>query len=351
MMNGVSLFSSAGIGEVYLKEIGVNIVVANEVLEERAKLYKAIFPHSKMIVGDILDGKIYKKILDESGEKVDFLLATPPCQGMSIAGKSRSLPEMFKDKRNYLFFRIVDFIKNKLPDFVLIENVPRLLKLELYHDGKRRNVVDLLKQEFGNKYVIESDILDAADYGVPQRRLRAIIKMYKKGFKWRSLKKEHKVSVREAIGDLPSLESGQVSNIKWHFARTHTEKQIFYMKHTATGKSAFENKKNYPMKDNGERLKGYNTTYRRIDWHLPSPTITIRNDAISSQRNVHCGRLLTDGTYSDARVLTPLELMILSSLPANWNIPDDTPELLLRRCLGECIPPLMTKKIVSQISK
>lgn len=84
---------------------------------------------------------------------------------------------------------------------------------------------------------------------------------------------------------------------------------------------------------------------------VPAPTITIRNDCIASQRNVHPGRPLLDGTYSNARVLTPLELMILTSLPRNWNIPDDTPELLIRQCIGESIPPLMLKKIIEMIGK
>ena len=98
-------------------------------------------------------------------------------------------------------------------------------------------------------------------------------------------------------------------------------------------------------------MKAYGSTYRRIKWNEPAPTITIRNDAISSQRNVHPGKKRKNGEYSDARVLTPLEIMILSSLPEDWNVPSDTPELLLRRCIGESIPPLLTKKIISCIGK
>jgi DNA (cytosine-5)-methyltransferase 1 len=121
------------------------------------------------------------------------------------------------------------------------------------------------------------------------------------------------------------------------------------MKNTPTGKSAFENKKYYPQKENGEKIKSYMTTYRRIKWGEPSPTITMRNDAISSQLNVHPGKRLRDGTYSDARVLTPLELMILSSLPENWNVPQNTPETLIRKCLGESVPPLLLKKVICGI--
>ena len=93
------------------------------------------------------------------------------------------------------------------------------------------------------------------------------------------------------------------------------------------------------------------STYRRIKWNEPAPTITIRNDAISSQRNVHPGRRLKNGQFSDSRVLTPLELILLSSLPKNWKLPENVSELLIRRCLGECVPPLLTKKIISKINK
>ena len=58
---------------------------------------------------------------------------------------------------------------------------------------------------------------------------------------------------------------------------------------------------------------------------------------------------MSDNIYSDARVLTPLELMLLNSLPENWNIPNDTPELLIRQCIGESIPPLMIKSLVEGI--
>ena len=65
--------------------------------------------------------------------------------------------------------------------------------------------------------------------------------------------------------------------------------------------------------------------------------------------NVHPGRKIENETYSDARVLTPLELMLLSSLPEKADIPEETSEILLRKCLGESVPPLFIKKLVSGI--
>ncbi len=348
---GVSLFSSAGIAEQYLHDEGIDIVVANELLPERAKLYQAQYPNSKMICGDILNNDIFNTIIASTPSKVDFLLASPPCQGMSVAGKNRTVKQMLMDDRNFLVFKIIEFIKIKKPNYVLIENVPTFFKLELPYNGQLFRVIDILNFNFGEKYNIEPEVYDAAEYGVAQRRTRAIIKMYYKQAKWGTPTKTNVVTVRDTIGYLPSIEAGEKSDVKWHFARKHAMKHIEWMRYTPTGRTAIDNPIYFPVKENGERVNAYNTAYRRINWDEPAPTITIRNDAISSQLNVHPGRLKVDGTYSDARVLTPLELMLLSSLPADWNIPDDTPELLIRKCIGECIPPLLVKQIVSKINK
>ena len=223
------------------------------------------------------------------------------------------------------------------------------LKLFLPYKGKLLNIQDILHNEFSFKYNIDIDILDSAEFETPQRRKRAIIKIFKKGLSWGWPSRHKIVNAKAAIGHLPSLESGEKSNIPFHYARKHIDRHVLWMKHTPTGKSAFENIVHFPKKDDGTRIKGYESTYRRIRWDEPAPSITMRNDAISSQRNVHPGHKLSDGTYSDARVLTPLELLLLTSLPNDWNIPIDTPEILIRQCLGECVPPKLISNIINSI--
>ena len=61
-LKGISLFASAGIGETYFKDIGIDIVVANELIERRANLYKAISPETDVICGDITDENIFREI-------------------------------------------------------------------------------------------------------------------------------------------------------------------------------------------------------------------------------------------------------------------------------------------------
>ena len=350
-MKGISLFSSAGIAELLFNELDIEIVLANELLEKRAKFYKDYHENKNIIVGDIKDKKVKDEIYKYLDQDIEFLMATPPCQGVSNLGKNKSQEAMIEDDRNFLIFDVMEIIDKFDFKYILIENVPRYLKMYFPYKKKHLLLEDILKKKYGGKYEIDIKVLNSKDYGVPQNRERAIIKIYKKGLKWEEPIKEPEINLKKAIGKLPTLESGETSKIKYHFARNHTEDHILWMKNTPTGKSAFQNEVYYPKKRTGERIKGFLSTYKRMDWLKPSPTITMRSDAISVQSNVHPGRKLKNGTYSDARVLTPLELMLLSSLPQDWNIPDNTPELLIRKCIGECIPPLLIKSIVAQINQ
>lgn len=343
----VSLFSSAWIAEYFLSDAWIDIICANEIVPERASLYEKIY--GKHIVNwDIMDDNIFNELIKKSWD-FDFLIAWPPCQWVSVAWKNRTLEMMIKDSRNFLIKRVIEFTKIKKPSYILIENVPAYLKLLLPYKNKTCWIIDILIDEFWEEYEIEHKILDASDYWVPQKRLRLIIKLFKKWLsRWRPEKKP-KISVKEAIWHLPSLESGDVSDIPLHYARKHTKNHVNWMRATPTGCSAIHNVSDYPCKSNWERIKSYESSYRRIKRDEPSPTITMRNDAISSQRNVHPWRDLWNGQYSDARVMTPLELIILSSIPEQNKIPLDTPEWLIRKCLWECIPPLLIKSIVEKI--
>ena len=93
---GASLFSSSGIAEYYFEEIGIDIKTANELLPRRAKLYEYFYPNANMITGSICDEDIFNKVLaDIKKNNPKFLIATPPCQGMSTLGKK----EYSTDKR------------------------------------------------------------------------------------------------------------------------------------------------------------------------------------------------------------------------------------------------------------
>ena len=346
MIKGTSLFCNVGIAETYLKKYDIDIVVANELLKDRAKFYKFCYPDTDVVTGDITDDEIFNLVVKKSKEcGVEFLLATPPCQGMSVAGKMDE-----HDPRNSLIIKVVDFIKEVNPKNVIIENVPTMLKTSILINDEKIKIVDYINSELGNDYKISFNILNAADYGTPQTRNRTIVLMSKLG-DWKLPEKQRQITVRDAIGWLPSLESGQKSDIKYHFAPRHNERHILWMKHTPTGKSAFDNKIYFPQKEDGTRIKGFSTTYKRMSWDKPAPTITMCNGGISSQNNVHPGRLLKDGTYSDARVLSLKELMILTGLPDDWEIPEWASENLVRKVIGEGVPPKLIEAIIKNMPR
>lgn len=347
-MKGISLFSSAGIAETYLNDCGIEIVCACELLPKRADLHKWLYPKCKMVCGDITNTEIYNEVKKEALEKqCKFLLATPPCQGMSSLGKK----DYDNDKRNYLIFYAMDMIDDCDFDYILIENVPKFLQLFFPFNNEIKLLVDIFKEKYSDKYNIDSFVLNAKDYGVPQSRPRGFIRLWKKGLKWGSPTIQKEITLKDAIGHLPSLESGEDSGIKWHFAKVHNEREIIAMRHTQEGKSAMVNEYYYPKKPNGERIKGFHNTYKRMKWSEPCPARAMNNGNMGGHNNVHPGRPLPDGTRSDARVLTLRELFIVSSLPADWDLPEWCSDNLIRTVIGEAIPPMFSKSIIEKIGK
>ena len=376
-MKILSLFSNIGVAEAYLQDIGFEVAVANELLEKRAKLYSKIYPKTHMICGDITNKKIFNKIIEESKiMDVKAIMATPPCQGMSTVGQK--LPN---DARNYLICQVVEIIKEINPQYVMIENVPAFLSTKISINNTEILISDFLNRELENDYFIKKDVIDTKNYSVPQSRKRTIILMTRKNQmeQWDIPAKDKKiVTMRDAIGHLPRLDpfitdvteeemleivphyyerEKQAKKIsKWHIPPRHIKRQVIVMQHTPTGKTAFDNEKFFPVKENGDAVKGFRNTYKRQNWDSPAYTVTMDNRKISSQNNVHPGTIEYidkngELIYSDARTLTLYEIMKIMSIPETWIIPPNTSEKFLRRIIGEGIPPLFVKKLFENIRK
>lgn len=347
-MIGISMFSSAGIAETYLEDLNIDIALANELVIERAKYYSHFYPKVDMVVGDIMSEDVFTTYLAKAKAlKPTFLLATPPCQGMSSLGKK----DYVEDERNYLFFAVLNVIDALDLDIIVIENVPKFLKLFFPFKGECLGIVDILKHKYSDKYIIEPIVVNAKDYGVPQSRPRAIIKMYKPTYNWNMPKTHPEISLRQAIGHLPSLKNGEHSSIKYHYALKHSDMHVEVMSHTHEGCSAMKNEVYYPQKANGQKISGFHNTYNRMHWDLPCAAVTTNSGMISGHNNVHPGRLQPDGTYSDARALSLLELLIVSSLPQDWNLPDNYKESTVRTIIGEAIPPKLLYEVLSTLSR
>ena len=373
-LRGVSLFANVGIAEAYLDSIGVDMKVANEFIPQRAHFYQDVYTKTHMICGDIKDDNIRTQIIEEAIERnVNFVMATPPCQGMSMAGNRFEF-----DIRNELIYYAVDVIKRVNPEYALIENVPTILKTKIAVDGEIMLIPDYLKKELGENYIFNNEsLVKAMDYAIPQMRERNIFLLVRKdkNVKWEFPPKERIVTLEEAIGSLPSLDpllregldftlqkfpdyekkkEKAAAISPWHKPPKHSWKQVEWMMHTPSGKSAIYNKVYYPQKENGVHIVAHHNHYRRMAWEKPSRTITQNNGVISSLACVHPGRpYIRDGEvlYSDPRVLTIYEILIVSSLPLDWPIPTWANESLIRKVIGEGIPSKLIKVIVEQLIK
>ena len=373
-LRGVSLFANVGIAEAYLDSIGVDMKVANEFIPQRAHFYQDVYTKTHMICGDIKDDNIRTQIVEEAIERnVNFVMATPPCQGMSMAGNRFEF-----DIRNELIYYAVDVIKRVNPEYALIENVPTILKTKIAVDGEIMLIPDYLKKELGENYIFNKEsLVKAMDYAIPQMRERNIFLLVRKdkNVKWEFPPKERIVTLEEAIGSLPSLDpllregldftlqkfpdyekkkEKAAAISPWHKPPKHSWKQVEWMMHTPSGKSAIYNKVYYPQKENGVHIVAHHNHYRRMAWEKPSRTITQNKGVISSLACVHPGRpYIKDGEvlYSDPRVLTIYEILIVSSLPLDWPIPMWANESLIRKVIGEGIPSKLIKVIVEQLIK
>lgn len=372
-LKGLSLFSNVGIAEAFLEDVGIDILIANEIDPERARFYQDVYPKTHMVCGDITDEQVQRTIINESKEKkVDFIIATPPCQGMSEAGLRLEF-----DERNQLVSCAIKLIKEIRPKFALLENVPQQLKTKIRYGNEVLLIPEYIKKELSSLYNFnDATLVMAKDYGVPQLRERNIFLLVRNDIpiSWEFPNKQKEITLEEAIGNLPSLdpllkegyeftiskfpkyEQKRLEGLKvskWHVPPKHSWKQVEWMMHTPTGKSAIYNDLYFPQKNDGNRIKAHHNNYRRLKWDMPCRTITQNNGVISSLACVHPGRpyLADNGErlYSDARVLTIYELMIVTSLPLDWPIPSWANESLIRRVIGEGIPSKLVKEIVKEL--
>ena len=371
----LSLFSSGGVAEAHLEDLGIEILIANEIKKDRCKFYKHLYPKTEMIEGDVTNNLIKKRIIDQSlKKKINCIIATPPCQGMSIAGNMNKL-----DSRNQLITYGIEIIKKIKPKYIMLENVPLQLSTKIRHKDKVVLIPDYIHDQLKDLYNFNNDFLvKTMDYGIPQMRKRNIFLLVRKdlNFVWNFPKPKNKIlNLREALKNVPSIDpylrEGAEETLKlfpefekkrkigikfskWHYPPTHAKRHVEWMMKTPSGKTAFDNEHYFPQKENGKKISGHYNHYRRHSWDKPSRSLTQNNGVISSLACVHPGHCLKEGNekkriYSDARCFSIYELLIISSLPLDWNIPEWAKESDVRKIIGEGIPSMLVKYIFKEL--
>jgi len=268
----VSLFSSAGIGELGLSPCGMDVVLSNELLSERCSLYRENYPHTESICGDIWEKKddIISSWKKKNKGSPFLLYATPPCQGMSFNGIGKLLAEVrlgnrpSEDPRNRLIIPTVEIIKSLRPKWVLLENVPTMMNTVIRTEQNSYvKIVDYILEELAPDYVGKAAVVNCADYGIPQTRTRLITiltrdskgKKYfcKKGsFLPETTHSEHGgdgkkkwITLKKAIGNFAALSAktgeNQDSKNYWHVVPVMKEDKFWWVQNTPACETAYNN--------------------------------------------------------------------------------------------------------------
>lgn len=179
----ISLFSSAGVGCYGFKEEGYYCLATVELLERRINVqkcnHKCVYD-SGYICGDMTEQSTKDKIFEQldlwrhtfSVSDLDVLIATPPCQGMSVANHKK------KDelKRNSLVVESIKITKDIRPKFFIYENVRAFLTSVCTDiDGQDKSISDAIEYNLSGLYNISYNVVNFKDYGSPSSRTRTLV--------------------------------------------------------------------------------------------------------------------------------------------------------------------------------
>ena len=375
--NYISLFSSAGVGCYGFKMEDFECIATNELLDERMKIQIANNKckyNSGYITGDIttkeIKNKLYNEIklwqINENLDRVDVVIATPPCQGMSTVNYKKKN----ETKRNSLVVEAIEIIENIHPKVFIFENVSAFMRsMCVDKDESILTIKQCVYNHLEKDYNIFYKVINFKDYGVPSSRPRTIVIGTLKDMVNISPLNvfpmpRDQITVKDVIGDLPVLEFGEINGTDiYHAFRKYPNYMREWIHSIKEGESAFDD--NNPVKPykivDGKRqlLKGsyIGNKFRRIFWNEPAPCITTRNDQLASQSTIH---------PEQDRVLSIRELMRVMSIPdsfvwTNINVKDlnqsqaesflKKNELNIRRSIGEAVPTEIMRNMAHNIKE
>ena len=311
---------------------------------------------------------------DLGQDDVDVIVGGPPCQGFSSIRPFRSTND--DDPRNSLFEEYASFVNYFRPKVFVLENV---VGLATHKDGETIEIMQECFRAVG--YNCEWRLLNAANYGVPQKRERLIMIGGRDGAKPRFPEPTHHftgptigyrdgtrvvrtnggdlftpslpdaITVLDAISDLPPLESGeevksyqqsplnafQVARrndsreLKLHSATEHTRKMLEIIKHSG---------KNIDAIPRHLIKSGFSTSYSRLDGDAPSVTLTVNFVHPASNRCIH---------PTQNRALTPREGARIQSYDDTFEFAGNRTQVVKQ--IGNAVPPLLGRAIAGAVAE
>ena len=287
--------------------------------------FRANFPEASLVPSDIREVR-YK------GIEADVVVAGPPCQGFSLLNRGRR-----GDPRNLLFEEVVRCVKAVRPHVVVVENVPRFL------DSSEGQALVAALENRG--FRVRSGLVNAADYGVPQARTRALVVGAKLGGAVPWPVRTHAASAsalppHRTVADAFTLLSTEPDGRNWHVDVLRTDR-IERLRAVREGGNRRDLSPDL-LFDCWKDTDGFNDVMGRLVWHKPATTV--RTEFFRPEK----GRFLHP--VAD-RPITPREAARLQSFPDSFEFPATHGLYSVGRQIGNAIPPRLAAAIGKAVAQ
>jgi DNA (cytosine-5)-methyltransferase 1 len=331
VFSAIDLFSGCGGLSRGLEDAGFRVYAAVEIDPKAQATYRLNHPDAHLYEQDIrtLDPRIVLKEVGLEPGQLDLLAGCPPCQGFSRL-RTKNKQAAVEDERNNLVFEFLRFVEEMRPKTVMLENVPALGRDDRF-DSLRKQL-----QQAGYKSVVQ--VLDAANYEVPQRRKRLIMLASRIHEPQMASPSRTKVTVRQALSGVGAPSKSRDKLHALPERRSQAVKDLI-AKIPKNGGSRSDLGSGLQLECH-KRTAGFFDVYGRMAWDDVAPTIT------SGCHNPSKGRFLHP-SYN--RTITLREAALLQGFPINYRFEVSHGKEAIALMIGNALPPPLIRAHASAL--